>query len=69
MLTRVATAVSESSTIFSILSKNFLIDDALIDTFDGVSLKLRAGENRADSCVSRRSSPEISRLSSRRSVR
>jgi hypothetical protein len=27
--------LSESSTIFNVLSKNFLIDDALIDTFDG----------------------------------
>lgn len=30
--------LSESSTIFNILSKNFLIDDALIDTFDGALL-------------------------------
>jgi len=30
--------LSESSTIFNILSKNFLIDDALIDTFDGTLL-------------------------------
>ncbi len=29
--------LSESSTIITILSKNFLIDDALLDTFDGVS--------------------------------
>ena len=28
--------LSESSTIFTILSKNFLIEDALVDTFDGV---------------------------------
>ena len=28
--------LSESSTIFTILSKSFLIEDALIDTFDGV---------------------------------
>jgi len=28
--------LSESSTIFNLLSKTFLIDDALIDTFDGV---------------------------------
>lgn len=31
-------AVSESSTIFSVLSKNFLIDEALLDTFDGTLL-------------------------------
>jgi hypothetical protein len=30
--------VSESSTIFSVLSKNFLIDEALLDTFDGTLL-------------------------------
>ncbi|KAL9603555.1 MAG: hypothetical protein Q9219_001058 [cf. Caloplaca sp. 3 TL-2023] len=30
--------LSESSTIFTLLSKTFLIDDALIDTFDGVLL-------------------------------
>ena len=28
--------LSESSTIFTILSKSFLIEDALVDTFDGV---------------------------------
>ena len=28
--------LSESSTIFTMLSKNFLIEDALVDTFDGV---------------------------------
>jgi hypothetical protein len=36
ILTTVLLVLSESSTIFSVLSKNFLIDDALIDTFDGV---------------------------------
>ncbi|KAL8637615.1 MAG: hypothetical protein Q9228_005129 [Teloschistes exilis] len=30
--------LSESSTLFTLLSKTFLIDDALIDTFDGVLL-------------------------------
>lgn len=30
--------LSESSTLFTILSKNFLIEDALVDTFDGVLL-------------------------------
>ncbi|KAK3044291.1 hypothetical protein LTS18_001684, partial [Coniosporium uncinatum] len=30
--------LSESSTIFNLLSKTFLIDDALIDTFDGTLL-------------------------------
>ncbi|KAF9735548.1 hypothetical protein PMIN06_000535 [Paraphaeosphaeria minitans] len=30
--------LSEASTIFNVLSKNFLIDDALIDTFDGTLL-------------------------------
>ncbi len=28
--------LSESSTLFTVLSKTFLIDDALVDTFDGV---------------------------------
>lgn len=28
--------LSESSTLFTILSKTFLIEDALVDTFDGV---------------------------------
>lgn len=28
--------LSESSTIFTVLSKTFLIEDALVDTFDGV---------------------------------
>ncbi|KAF2643074.1 hypothetical protein P280DRAFT_243334 [Massarina eburnea CBS 473.64] len=35
ILTTILLVLSESSTIFSVLSKNFLIDDALIDTFDG----------------------------------
>lgn len=35
-LTTILLVLSESSTIFSVLSKSFLIDDALIDTFDGV---------------------------------
>jgi len=34
-LTTVLLVLSESSTLFSILSKSFLIEDALIDTFDG----------------------------------
>ncbi|KAF1838533.1 hypothetical protein BDW02DRAFT_627058 [Decorospora gaudefroyi] len=38
LLTTVLLVLSESSTIFSVLSKNFLIDDALIDTFDGTLL-------------------------------
>lgn len=29
--------LSESSTIFNIMAKNFLVDEALVDTFDGVS--------------------------------
>jgi hypothetical protein len=36
--TTVLLVLSESSTIFNVLSKNFLIDDALIDTFDGTLL-------------------------------
>lgn len=36
--TTILLVLSESSTIFSVLSKNFLIDDALIDTFDGTLL-------------------------------
>merc|ERR1712032_233188 len=38
IVTTVLLVLSESSTIFSVLSKNFLIDDALIDTFDGTLL-------------------------------
>ena len=38
ILTTVLLVLSESSTIFNVLSKNFLIDDALIDTFDGTLL-------------------------------
>ena len=30
--------LSESSTLFTVLSKTFLIEDALVDTFDGVLL-------------------------------
>lgn len=30
--------LSESSTLFTVLSKTFLVEDALIDTFDGVLL-------------------------------
>jgi len=38
IFTTVLLVLSESSTLFNILSKNFLIDDALIDTFDGTLL-------------------------------
>ncbi|KAF2176987.1 hypothetical protein K469DRAFT_721076 [Zopfia rhizophila CBS 207.26] len=38
ILTTILLVLSEASTIFSVLSKNFLIDDALIDTFDGTLL-------------------------------
>lgn len=38
IVTTVLLVLSEASTIFSVLSKNFLIDDALIDTFDGTLL-------------------------------
>lgn len=38
IFTTVLLVLSESSTIFNVLSKNFLIDDALIDTFDGTLL-------------------------------
>ncbi|KAF2709817.1 hypothetical protein K504DRAFT_407401 [Pleomassaria siparia CBS 279.74] len=38
VFTTVLLVLSESSTIFTILSKNFLIDEALIDTFDGTLL-------------------------------
>ncbi|KAL8812505.1 MAG: hypothetical protein Q9223_007274 [Gallowayella weberi] len=37
-LTASLLVLSESSTLFTIFSKTFLIDDALIDTFDGVLL-------------------------------
>ncbi len=36
VLTTVLLALSESSTLINILSKSFLIDEALVDTFDGV---------------------------------
>lgn len=36
--TTVLLTLSESSTLITIISKNFLIEDALIDTFDGVLL-------------------------------
>jgi hypothetical protein len=35
IVTTVLLVLSEASTIFNLLSKNFLIDDALLDTFDG----------------------------------
>lgn len=35
-LTAAILVLSESSTIFTILSRTFLIEDALVDTFDGV---------------------------------
>lgn len=35
-LTAAVLVLSESSTLFTILSKTFLIEDALVDTFDGV---------------------------------
>lgn len=38
ILTTVLLVLSESSTLISVLSKNFLIDDALLDTFDGTLL-------------------------------
>jgi hypothetical protein len=38
IFTTILLVLSEASTIFSVLSKNFLIDDALIDTFDGTLL-------------------------------
>lgn len=34
--TTVLLILSESSTLITLLSKNFLIQDALVDTFDGV---------------------------------
>jgi len=37
-ITTILLVLSESSTIFSVISKNFLLDDALIDTFDGTLL-------------------------------
>ncbi|KAJ4358735.1 uncharacterized protein N0V89_003319 [Didymosphaeria variabile] len=38
IVTTILLVLSEASTVFNILSKNFLIDDALIDTFDGTLL-------------------------------
>jgi hypothetical protein len=35
VFTTILLVLSESSTIFNVLNKNFLLDDALIDTFDG----------------------------------
>lgn len=37
-ITAALLVLSESSTLFTIFSKTFLIDDALVDTFDGVLL-------------------------------
>jgi hypothetical protein len=34
--TTILLILSESSTLITVLSKNFLIADALVDTFDGV---------------------------------
>lgn len=36
--TTILLTLSESSTIISILSRNFLLQDALVDTFDGTLL-------------------------------
>jgi len=38
VVTTILLVLSEASTVFNVLSKNFLIDDALIDTFDGTLL-------------------------------
>lgn len=38
IVTTILLVLSEASTVFNVLSKNFLIDDALIDTFDGTLL-------------------------------
>lgn len=43
-LTATLLVLSESSTIFTILSKTFLIEDALVDTFDGVLLSKNTTE-------------------------
>jgi len=37
-ITTILLTLSESSTIITLISKNFMIEDALIDTFDGVLL-------------------------------
>ena len=37
-LSTVLLVLSESSTLFNVLSKSFLIEDSLIDTFDGVRI-------------------------------
>lgn len=41
-LTAAILVLSESSTLFTILSKTFLIEDALVDTFDGVLVSKNA---------------------------
>jgi len=41
-LTTALLVLSESSTLINVLSKTFLVEDALIDTFDGVSFVVGA---------------------------
>lgn len=47
-LTTILLVLSESSTISNLLSRTFFIDDALIDTFDGVSCTLLLFSRRAN---------------------
>jgi hypothetical protein len=43
-ITATLLVLSESSTIFTVLAKAFLIEDALVDTFDGVLMSKNAKE-------------------------
>lgn len=42
--TTILLTLSESSTIINLISKNFLLQDALVDTFDGVMVARRQTE-------------------------
>ena len=43
-ITAALLVLSESSTLFTVLSKSFLIEDALVDTFDGVLVSRNSTE-------------------------
>lgn len=53
-LSTILLVLSESSTISNLLSRTFFIEDALVDTFDGVS-NPRACQSRSSQTLARRS--------------
>jgi hypothetical protein len=61
-LTATLLVLSESSTIFTILSKTFLIEDALVDTFDGVLLSRNTTELVSGGREIKRGSDPMARL-------